>query len=365
MKFTIQREALLRPLQVVCGVVERRQTLPVLSNLLVRAGEEGITLITTDLEVEIVGRTTDGEVTEGGEITIPARKFLDICRALPEGIGLELRLDKERAIVRAGKSRFTLCTLPASEFPSIDQVQGEWELRIPQRDLRFLLERTSFCMAQQDVRYYLNGLLIEMAEGTVKTVSSDGHRLALCEMPAEVPEAPEPIQVILPRKGVLELARLLEDTDAVASVLLGPGHLRVSAGESALTSKLIDGRFPSYQRVVSEGNDRIVIADRSALRETLMRSSILSNEKFRGVRIALEPGLLRATANNPEQEEAEEETEVEFDGEPLEIGFNATYLVEALGAVTTEKVELGFGDSSSSCRIHGVGEARCLAFLHF
>ena len=156
------------------------------------------------------------------------------------------------------------------------------------------------------------------------------------------------------------MARLLEDTDAVASVLLGPGHLRVSAGESALTSKLIDGRFPSYQRVVSEGNDRIVIADRSALRETLMRSSILSNEKFRGVRIALEPGLLRATANNPEQEEAEEETEVEFDGEPLEIGFNATYLVEALGAVTTEKVELGFGDSSSSCRIHGVGEARCL-----
>jgi DNA polymerase-3 subunit beta len=360
MKFSIQRESLLRPLQLVCGVVERRQTLPVLSNLLLRAGEDGITLITTDLEVEMVGRTTDGDVIEYGEVTIPARKFLDICRALPEGISVELRLEKERAFLRAGKSRFTLSTLPSSEFPCIDQVQGEWELRIPQRDLRFLLERSLFCMAQQDVRYYLNGLLIEMTQGMVRAVSSDGHRLALCEMQADVPEAPEPIQVIVPRKGVLELARLLDDTDAVASVLFGPGHLRVTAGDITLTSKLIDGRFPNYQRVVPEGNDRIVIAERAALRETLMRSSILSNEKFRGVRIALEPGLLRATANNPEQEEAEEETEVEFDGEPLEIGFNASYLVEALGAVTTEKVELGFGDSNSSCRIQGVGEPRCL-----
>jgi len=360
MKFTIQREPLLRPLQLVCGVVERRQTLPVLSNLLVRVDEEGITLITTDLEVEMVGRTTDGTALESGEITVPARKFLDICRALPEGAGVEMRSENERAVVRSGRSRFSLATLPASEFPSIDAVQGEWEFRVPQKDLRFLLERTLFCMAQQDVRYYLNGLLIEMGEGTLKAVSSDGHRLALCEMNAEVPEVAEPIQVIVPRKGVLELVRLLEETDAVASVLLGSGHIRVRAGDITLTSKLIDGRFPNYQRVVPEGNDRIVKADRVALRETLMRSSILSNERFRGVRIELGAGRIRATANNPEQEEAEEEIEVDYQGEPLEIGFNASYLVEALGTVTTDKVELDFGDSNSSCRIQGVGESRCL-----
>ncbi|HKK14892.1 MAG TPA: DNA polymerase III subunit beta [Gammaproteobacteria bacterium] len=353
MKFQIQREALLKPLQQIVGVVERRQTLPVLSNVLVNASGEGITLTATDLEVELMASTVQ-TVAEPGETTLPARKILDICRTLPEQATLEVTVDQERAMVRSGRSRFTLATLPAAEFPVVEDVKAGQSFEVPQKDLRELIERTHFSMAQQDVRYYLNGLMLEMGEHRLRAVATDGHRLALCDMGASI-EGGSGEQVIVPRKGVMELLRLLEDSDAPVQVQVGSNHIRVSVPEIRFTSKLIDGRFPDYDRVVPTGGDKRMEADRELLRQALARTSILSNEKYRGIRLNLEPGALRIQAHNPEQEEAEEEIEVAYDGEPLEIGFNVTYLMEALGAIPGERVTVTLRDSNSSSLIEEVG----------
>jgi len=349
MKFEIQREALLKPLQQIVGVVERRQTLPVLGNILVNAGADDITFTATDLEVELQAKTAVA-VKEPGEITLPARKILDICRTLPEQAVVEVTVDQERASVRSGRSRFTLATLPASEFPVVEDVRSSLNFTLPQQDLRELIERTHFAMAQQDVRYYLNGLLFEPLEGKLRAVATDGHRLAMADMAAGIPaETGQP--VIVPRKGVQELMRILDDSKEPAEVAIGNNHLRVNVPDIRFTSKLIDGRFPDYDRVVPEGGDKELVAERELLRQALARTSILSNEKYRGVRLSMEDGMLRIQAHNPEQEEAEEELEVDYQGETLEIGFNVTYLLEALGAITGQQVQVTFRDANSSCLI--------------
>jgi len=355
MKFTISREALLRPLQVVSGVVEKRQTLPILSNVLLQVEPERLTLTGTDLEVEL--RATAPLVdAEEGEITLPARKFMDICRTLPEEAQIELRSSGERITLRSGKSRFTLSTLSANEFPLTDSISGTMEFELPQGELKQLLERTQFCMANQDVRYYLNGLLLELNNGRIRTVATDGHRLALAELNGELAVAEER-QVIVPRKGVGELTRLLEVSDEPCRVAVSNNHIQVIVGDVILVSKLIDGRFPDYDRVIPSGGDKRVVAERDALRQALIRTSIVSNEKYRGIRIQLESNQLRATVHNPEQEEAEEEVAVEYDGEPFEIGFNVAYLLEALNAVRQDEVELRLTDANSSCLVNGVGDA--------
>lgn len=357
MKFQIQRETLLKPLQQVIGVVERRQTLPVLGNVLVNASATGLELTATDLEVELQARV-GLEVEEPGEITIPARKLFDICRTLPEGVNMSISLKDDRILVQGGRSRFTLATLPASEFPLVEPMAGSRQFAVAQRDFRELIERTHFSMAQQDVRYYLNGLMLELNPDSVRAVATDGHRLALSDMAASVDGA-EGQQVIVPRKGIQELVRLLDDSDVQAQVEIGSNHIRVSTPELRFTSKLIDGRFPDYQRVVPKGGDKQVLADRESLRQALTRTSILSNEKYRGIRLNLDPDVLRIQAHNPEQEQADEELEVEYQGAPLEIGFNVTYLLDALAALRTGQVELILSDSNSSCLIQEPGTARC------
>lgn len=349
MKFEIKREALLKPLQQIIGVVERRQTLPVLANILINAGPDKITFTATDLEVELQA-STETSVAEPGEITLPARKMVDICRTLPEAATVEVTVDQDRATVRSGRSRFTLATLPAAEFPVIEDMRSSLKFSLPQRDLRELIERTHFAMAQQDVRYYLNGLLFEPLEGKLRAVATDGHRLALCDMGTAV-GASGSQQVIVPRKGVQELLRVLGDVDEPLEVAIGSNHIRANMAGMHFTSKLIDGRFPDYDRVVPEGGDKRLLAGRETLRQALARASILSNEKYRGVRLSLEDGVLRIQAHNPEQEEAEEELEVDYQGEALEIGFNVTYLLEALAAITGEQVQLTFKDANSSCLI--------------
>lgn len=357
MKITIQRENLLKPLQLVCGVVERKQTLPILSNILVRAGKEGLSLTATDLEIEMVTNTPfDG--SSATETTLPARKFLDICRTLPEQAQVELTIDGERAVIRSGKSRFTLATLPASDFPNIGAFQETAGFSITQSILKKLIERTQFAMAQQDIRYYLNGLLLELSPGRVRAVATDGHRLALCDAPTEV-EINETLQIIVPRKGVHELTRLLEDSDRPVQIHLGSNHIRLSSPDMSFTSKLIDGRFPDYQRVVPEGGDKIVIADKETLKQALVRASILSNEKYRSVRFLFTEGNLRIFAHNPEQEEAEEEVAVDYSGEKLEIGFNVNYVVDALSAVTTPQVRLILSDANSCCLIQAADGENC------
>lgn len=356
MKFQIQRETLLKPVQAIIGVVERRQTMPILSNVLLSVTEKGLAVTGTDLEVEMLAAAELNAET-GGEITVPGRKFLDIVKALPEGVEVKIALDKDRLVIRSGKSRFTLSTLPAAEFPTVDDISAQVKFTVPQKALKELLDRTHFSMAQQDVRYYLNGLLIETRDNQLRAVATDGHRLALCDVAADGQQPGQ--QVIVPRKGVLELQRLLADSDEPAEVEIGSNHIRVAAGGQRFTSKLIDGRFPDYSRVIPKAGDKDVMADRLLLREALNRTAILSNEKYRGVRLQLANSSLKIQAHNPEQEEAEEEIEVGYKGGELEIGFNVTYLMDALSAVQSEEVQISLADSNSSCLIREPGSELC------
>ncbi len=349
MKFSIQREVILRPLTQVVGVVERRQTLPVLANLLVNASGEQVRFTGTDLEVEMVAQISV-PVERDGEVTIPARKLLDICKALPDGTLIEIDANDEKAVVKAGRSRFTLATLAATEFPSVEDLEFTDSVNIPQHQLNSLIEQTGFAMANQDVRYYLNGLLLELRSGLLRCVATDGHRLAIADTEAELGVS-DTRQIIVPRKGVLELSRLLSDTEDDVALQIGRSHVRAQLADTVFTSKLIDGRFPDYESVVPVGADQIVTGDRLAVREALQRAAILSNEKYRGVRLEVAPGKLKIVAHNPEQEEAVEEVEVETGVDSLAVGFNVNYLLDGLSALSSETVELCLKDANSSCLV--------------
>lgn len=358
MHIKIRREELLKPLSIVAGVVERRQTLPILSNVLLRHSGKELTLTGTDLEVEISARIPD-ELGGSGEMTVPARKLYDICRALPAEAEIDISLDKDKALVRSGKSRFRLLTMPASEFPVIETAEWEHKVSLPQKELRWLVEKTMFCMAQQDVRYYLNGLLLELNGSRLRGVATDGHRLSLadCDLSSSINGEK---QVILPRKGVLEMTRFLEDTDDPVEIQIGTNHLRARLKGLTFTSKLIDGRFPDYNRVIPTNQNKQLLLRRDSFRETLNRAAILSNEKYRGVRFGLNPGVLTITAHNPEQEEAQEEMAIEYQGEELEIGFNVNYISDAVAALDGEQIEFGLNDPNSSCLLRVPGNKRHL-----
>jgi len=352
MKFKLSREDLLKPLQFISGVVEKRPTLPVLSHLLLQIRRDKLVLVGTDLEVELRANLNI-ESEEEADITLPARKFNDICRSLPEGSQLEISIQDGKAVLRSGKSRFTLATLPATEFPLTDDLAGSFQLQLAQGKLKDLLERTAFCMAIQDVRYYLNGLLLEMKQGQLRTVSTDGHRLALSEL--EFSElAAEDRQVIIPRKSVSELMRLLDDSEtALCELVLSSNQVQIQMDSMVLTSKLIDARYPDYERVIPSSTEQHISANRSDLLHALQRTAILSNEKYRVIRLQFSNNLLRATVNNPEQETAEEEIIVDYVGSEFEIGFNVAYLLDVLGTIKEDQVVLNLTGSSSSCLLHG------------
>lgn len=350
MQFTIQREALLKPLQLVAGVVERRQTLPVLSNVLLVVDGNTLSLTGTDLEVELVGRIQLDEPAEAGEITVPARKLMDICKSLPDDVALTLKVEDNKAVIKAGRSRFTLATLPASDFPNVEEGPGSMTFQVNQNKLRRLIERTSFAMAQQDVRYYLNGMLLEINKGQLRAVATDGHRMAMCTLDANI-DYQERYQLIVPRKGILELARLLGEADEMVTIVLGTHHIRATTGDFTFTSKLVDGKFPDYERVLPRGGDKIVLADRQVLRNAFSRTAILSNEKYRGIRLMLSDSLLKIQANNPEQEEAEEDIAVDYNGSALEIGFNVSYLLDVMNVLSNEQVKMILSDANSSALV--------------
>ena len=353
MKVSATREHLLEALQSVIGVVERRQTMPILSNVLLSARENRLRVTATDLEVELVAAA---EITlqQAGDITLPGRKLYDIVRTLPDRTTITLTRESDKVVLRGGRSRFTLSSLPASEFPVIEQISPQHSLTLAARDCRRLIDKTHFAMAQQDVRYYLNGTLLETDGHALRAVATDGHRLSLCEL--SLPgTAGELQQIIVPRKGVLELQRLL-DGEGELTIELGASHIRVQIGEVRLTSKLIDGKFPEYSRVIPVNPPRIMTAGREALRAALQRTAILSNEKYRGVRLTFAPGLLTVQAHNPEHEEAEDQLEVDFSGDPIEIGFNVGYLLDSLGAIETDSVEVCLTGHDSSCLIRAPGD---------
>lgn len=357
MKFSVSRECLLKQLQLVVGVVERRQTLPILSNVLVHLDNGRLSITGTDLEVEVVSYGELGaEHGTPGAVTVAARKLLDICRSLPDQATIKLTCDGDRAVVTSGRSRFALSTLPASEFPGVDDGKGELAFTCAASALKTLIDSTAFAMAHQDVRYYLNGMLWEATNKQLRAVATDGHRLAMTT--TEVPiEASDIKQSILPRKGVVELSRLLVDEGDI-QVSIGENHIQVTGSDFRFTSKLVDGAYPDYDRVLPKGGTRTVIGDREALRQAFNRTAILSNEKYRGVRLALSENKLKMLANNPEQEEAEEEIEVSYEGGELEIGFNVNYILDVLNTLRGDQVSFTLSDANSSALLEDAADGK-------
>ncbi|MGH8125214.1 MAG: DNA polymerase III subunit beta [Rhodanobacteraceae bacterium] len=351
MRFSTQREALLRPMQQVVGVVERRQTLPVLANLLVQVKENRLSLTGTDLEVEMRASAVVN-ASEDGETTVPARKWFDLVRALPDGVEVDVQMKGDRVVMHAGRSRYTLVSLPADEFPTTGDIEVADKVTLPEGTLRRLMERTAFAMANQDVRYYLNGLLLDLRDAELRCVATDGHRMAMSEAALGAASGGNR-QLIIPRKGVTELLGLFETGEDAVCIEFSANHIRVRRGDVVFTSKLIDGRFPDYEAVIPLGADKLVQVDREAMRNALQRAAILSNEKYRGVRLEVSPHCLRIIAHNPEQEEAFEEIEAETSVTDIAIGFNVGYLLDALGSLDDALVHLQLRDSQSSCLLRG------------
>ncbi len=334
-------------LQAANNVVERRQTLPILSNLLFQVEGSSVQVTATDMEVELLCEFETEPGTDGA-LALPARKIFDICRALPAEAELSIEGSGAKTKIASGRSRFSLASMKADEFPSIGSFEVGLTFEIETETLTDLLESTHFAMAHQDVRYYLNGLLLEMDNDRIRAVATDGHRLALTDKTIEL-SVDAPCQYILPRKGVLEISRLLNGAEDRVTVTIGDNHLRVATGKQSLTTKLVDGRFPDYERVIPRESETPILADRETLRAGLSRASILSNEKFRGIRLILKKNLLTAVAHNPEQEEAEEEIEIDYAGDTIEVGFNVSYLLDVLGVMRSDTVRVDLIDGNSSC----------------
>jgi len=354
MKLQVGRNELLSALSAVIGVVERRQTLPVLSNFLLELKDNELIVTGTDLEIELEARAQVQNLAPG-RATVPARKLFDICRGLPEGAEISLDITGEKAQLKSGRSRYSLSCLKADEFPALGRVVDGKSLQIGRAQLRGLIERTQFAMAQQDVRYYLNGMLLEVSAQRVRVVATDGHRLALSEAALETGVA-EHLQVIVPRKAILELQRLLDATEELVTVKISATQVEVDLDVVRLTTKLIDGRFPDYERVVPESGDKKLQAEREVVRRALARTAILSNEKFRGVRLSIDGSKLSLQTHNPEHEEAEEDLEVNYEGSAIEIGFNVNYLLDALAALSGEQFVMELKNADSSGLIHGLDD---------
>lgn len=360
MKLSIQRETLLKPLQFAASIADRRPALAVLGNVLLEVSENQLMIVGSDGEIELKGVLALSDSAEVGAITVPARKFLDICRSLPDNSFIDLELVQPQVESRksvfqlqicCGRSRFLLATLPAVEFPLMSEAEATGEVMIAQNILGDLIKQTHFAMAQQDVRHYLNGVLLELTPSQVNMVATDGHRLAVSSVALNVDQN---AQVIIPRKAVLELLKLLGDAEANVKLVLSATQLRMISDEYVLTTKIIDSKFPDYQRVIPRNSDKEITVDRDVLKQALMRAAILANEKNRGVRIGLRQNSLHVTAHNPEQEEAQEELEIIYSGKPLEIGFNVSYLIDVLNTVAPGKVMLSVSDENSSALLEGV-----------
>lgn len=358
MEAKVDREELLPALSWVCGAIEKRQPLPILGNILLRAERDRLELVGTDLEIEIRS-WCEAKVERDGSMAIPARKILDIIRNLPEGSEIAVKGEDEKLRVTSGRGRYVLGTLPAEDFP---ELQGgeleEIEISVKESELKRLLEKTSFAMAQQDVRFYLNGLLLQVKNGVITGVATDGHRLARYDLKIDGGRKEEEASVIVPYKTIGELRRICSVADRAVRILLGARVARFELENVVITSKLVDGKYPDFERVIPVELSKVAIVEKEGLKRSLVRAAVLSNEKFRGVRIAFEGGMLRLQAHNPEQEEAIEELELEFEGEATSIGFNVAYLSDVLSAVTVDRVEVHFEDGDSSSIWRGVGEER-------
>jgi DNA polymerase-3 subunit beta len=347
------RDKLLKPLQLVSGIVERRHTLPILANLLFKKNGNAVSLVSTDIEIQITTHADFGVGSENLSTTVGARKLVDILRALPEG-PLSLSLKDNKMVVQSGKSRFTLQTLAANEFPIMSEstdVSASWEMS--QKALKQLISQVHFAMAQQDIRYYLNGMLFVLEGQRIIAVATDGHRLAYSHVDLE--KSPtgngQKQEIIIPRKTILELQHLLEDSDEPVVVSLANNQVKFNFGSVELLSKLVEGKFPDFQRVIPKGQNNSLVVNREVLQSSLQRAAILTTDKFKGVRCMLSDNCLTIQSTNAEQEEAQEDIETEYDGDKIDIGFNVSYLLDVLANLKNDSIQISLGDSNSSAVI--------------
>lgn len=351
MKLLIGREQLLQPLQQVVGAVERKTTLPILSHVLIQVEDQRLQLTATDLEIELVASIElEQPVDEPFRSTLPARTLFDICKALPPESVIDLQWDGQKVLLKSKRSRFTLATLAPDDFPALEDFNTDLHIQMPQKTFRHLLEGTAFAMAQQDVRYYLNGLLLQAAQQQLTVVATDGHRLAVADHNIPI-ETDTTLQLLLPRKAVSELLRVMSDDDADIAMDFGKNHVRFELPGLRFSSNLIDGKYPDYQRVMPLDCQQVLSANRELLKASLSRIAILSNEKFKGIRLRLSKNLLTIESQTPEKEEGEESLEVDYSGDEFEIGFNVAYMIDVLNVLDTEEIRIHFKDANSSCLI--------------
>ena len=349
MNIKIDREILLKPLGNVSGIVEKRHALPILSNLLLEGHQGKLKFTATDLEMQISTHIKT-ELADDFQITVSAKKLFDITRALPENSNIDIQIEENKVIVKAKKSRFNLQTLPPQDYPVMKKDENDSiELKLSQKEFKALLKQVDFAMAQQDIRYYLNGLLIEVKDKNINIVGTDGHRLSFTSLELKAPN--NPAQVIVPRKTIVELVKLLGDTDDPVEISFSNNQVNFKFNDIDLITKVIDGKFPDYDRVIPQGHDNVFNIDRSLLLDSMLRASILSNDKYRGIRMVVEEGNLKLVSNNSEQEQAEEELEIDYKGEKIDVGFNVTYLIDVLTNIQSDKLTFAFNDSSSSCLV--------------
>lgn len=344
------RDTLLRPLQIVSGIVERRHTLPILANILIRKDGEKVSFLSTDIEVQITTTAAVGSGAEVAATTVAARKLLDILRALPETGEVTLTLANKRMTVQSGKSRFALQTLAAEEFPTVSEAEHfNAKVTLPQKTLKHLFNMVHFAMAQQDIRYYLNGLLLVVDGKNIIAVATDGHRLAFCQV--ETDQQFQRQEVIIPRKTIMELQRLLDDNDNPVEVQIANNQIKLTFADIELISKLVEGKFPDYTRVVPKGYKNNFTVGRDQLLRSLQRAAIMTSDKFKGVRCIVSPGSMKISSTNADQEEAVEELEIDYGGDSVDIGFNVTYLLDVLNNLKCDSINIALGDANSSALI--------------
>ena len=349
MNIKIDRELLLKPLGNVSGIVEKRHALPILSNLLLESKQGSLRFTATDLEMQISTQVKT-ELSEEFQITISAKKLFDITRALPESSKIDIQIEDAKVTVKAKKSRFNLQTLPPKDYPVMTrEADDSVELKISQKEFKALLKQVDFAMAQQDIRYYLNGLLIEVKEKNINIVGTDGHRLSFTSASLDTPSKQE--QVIVPRKTIVELVKLLNDTEDPVEISFSKNQVAFKISDINLITKVIDGKFPDYSRVIPEGHGNSFNINRTLLLDSMLRASILSNDKYRGIRMVIEANNLKLVSNNSEHEQAEEELEIDYKGDKIDIGFNVTYLIDVLTNIQSDQLTIAFNDSSSSCLV--------------
>jgi DNA polymerase-3 subunit beta len=347
MQFTISREALLKPLLRVAGAVEKRQTLPILANILVSVKNQLLALTGTDLEIEMIARIPLTQGSVAGTTTIPGKKLIDICKALPDSALISFELTDNKVAVRANRSRFVLACIPGENFPRVEETPGDIELSVGQATLRQLLDLTSFAMAHQDVRYYLNGVYLIFSANEIRAVATDGHRLASIALPIKAPHLSGSLSVIVPRKAILEMQRLFQEGEEEIGLVIGKNHLRAVMMHSSFITKLIEGKFPDFRRVMpQDSNGHQVLVAREPLRQALLRVSALFSDKYRGVGLQFSPQLLRIVAVTADKDEVEDEVEIPYNGPSMEIGVNASYVIEFLSIIKTEQVKITFSDPS-------------------